>query len=348
METGMKEILVLMPLSDEDCLRLRRAAPSARFTFTKGERAAEETLERADAILGNLPPELLPQAKRLKWLQLNSAGADPYLVPGVLPAGVTLTSATGAYGPAVAEHMLAVTLSLLKKLPLYRDNQNQRLWRDEGPVKGIAGSLFLIVGFGDIGRTYGRMAHVLGGRVIGMRRRAGEAPDFAERVVPLEELDAWLPRADVTALFLPGGAQTAGLFSADRLARMKRGSLLLNGGRGGAVDTQALAAALESGRLGGAGLDVTDPEPLPPDHPLWKQKNAVITPHVAGWYHMEETVRRLVDICCANLRRYEAGEPLGNVVDFATGCAMRDWENGRTGCWYSERPAPPLEGESIS
>lgn len=249
----MKEILVLMPLPDEDCLRLRRAAPSARFTFTKGERAAEETLERADAILGNLPPELLPQAKRLKWLQLNSAGADPYLVPGVLPAGVTLTSATGAYGPAVAEHMLAVTLSLLKKLPLYRDNQNQRLWRDEGPVKGIAGSLFLIVGFGDIGRTYGRMAHVLGGRVIGCaagqgRRRISQRGWFHSR--------SWTPgcrRPDVTALFLPGGAQTAGLFSADRLARMKRGSLLLNGGRGGAVDTQALAAALVSGRRGAQG-----------------------------------------------------------------------------------------------
>lgn len=220
--------------------------------------------------------------------------------------------------------MLAVTLSLLKKLPLYRDNQSRRLWRDEGPVKGIAGSLFLIVGFGDIGRTYGRMVHALGGRVIGVRRRTGKKPAFAERIIPLDELDIWLPQADVTALFLPGGAQTAGLFSADRLARMKRGSLLLNGGRGSAVDTLALAAALESGRLGGAGVDVTEPEPFPPDHPLWGQEKAVITPHVAGWYHMEETVRRLVAICRANLRRYGAGEPLGNIVDFATGCAVRE------------------------
>lgn len=94
----MKEILVLMPLSDEDCRRLRQAAPSARFTFTNGQEAAAEAIERAHAILGNLPPELLSKAKRLEWLQLNSAGADPYLVPGVLPAGVTLTSATGAYG----------------------------------------------------------------------------------------------------------------------------------------------------------------------------------------------------------------------------------------------------------
>lgn len=315
----MKDILVLIPTDTETRRRLEEAAPGCRFTYASAQELPKAAVRRASIVLGNLPVPLLPQAQSLEWLQLNSAGADSYVQPGVLPAGVRLTNATGAYGPAVAEHMLAMTLSLMKKLPLYRDNQRASLWRDEGPVIGIPGSVFLIVGLGDIGSTYARSVSALGGRVLGIRRHLADKPDYVERLFSMEELDEALPLADVVALALPGNAQTAGLFSADRLNRMKPGAFLLNVGRGSAVDAEALCEALIAGRLAGAGLDVTDPEPLPADHRLWSLPNALITPHVSGWYHMKETGRRIAAICCRNLRHYLAGEELENQVDFATG-----------------------------
>ena len=132
-------------------------------------------------------------------------------------------------------------------------------------------------------------------------------------------MDSLLPRADVVAVTLPGTQATSGLLSRERIARMKEGAVLLNVGRGTIVDTEALCDALESGRLGGAGVDVTDPEPLPPEHRLWRLPTAVVTPHVSGFYHLKETHERIVDIMVENLKRFQAGEPLKNQVDFSTG-----------------------------
>ena len=315
----MKTIVSVIPVEDEDKRLLEQAAPGYRLLFAQPREIPVDGLRDAEVILGNVPRSVLREAIRLRWLQLNSAGADLYLQPGVLPEGVQLTNATGAYGPAVSEHLLAMTLELMKKLHLYRDNQQDKLWRDEGTVTGIADAVFLVVGLGDIGSCYARSVHALGGRVIGVRRHAGETPPYAERLVTADKLDEVLPLADVVVLCLPGTRETAALFSARRLALMKRGAFLLNGGRGTAVDTQALCDALHSGRLAGAGLDVTDPEPLPADHPLWTLPNAVITPHISGWYHMRQTQRRIVRLCAENLRRYVAGDPLLNLVDPATG-----------------------------
>ena len=132
-------------------------------------------------------------------------------------------------------------------------------------------------------------------------------------------LDEYLPQADCVAITLPGTTATKGMFDAERMAKMKDGAILLNVGRGMIVDTDALCAALENGKLAGAGVDVTDPEPLPADHPLWKMENAVITPHISGGYHLQETHDRIVRIMAENLKRFLAGEPLRNVVDFSTG-----------------------------
>lgn len=321
---AMPTILCVIPVKEEERRRLEAAAPGYRLVFAEAGAVPEEALHEAEVILGNIEGRRLGEAPGLRWVQLNSAGADPYLLPGVLPAGVVLTNATGAYGPAVAEHLLAMTLQQMKRLHQYRDNQNAARWRDEGPVTGIAGSVFLVVGLGDIGGAYGRMVAALGGRVIGVRRHAGDKPPFAERVVTADRLDDELPGADVVALCLPGGDSTRGLFSAERLARMKRGAYLFNVGRGSAVDSLALCGALAGGHLAGAGLDVTDPEPLPPDHPLWREPHACITPHVSGWYHMEQTRQRVAAICEDNLRRFVQGEPLRNVVDPATGYRRRE------------------------
>ena len=313
-----ENILVLLPVNDRQKAMLRESAPSAAFVFATPQTVTAAEVAAADAIIGNPPAALLQGAAHLQWLQLNSAGADAYL-HGALPAGTVLTNATGAYGLAISEHLLAMLLELMKKLHRYRDNQRQSLWKDEGPVHSVYGSRALVVGLGDIGGEFARRLQALGASVTGVRRSDPQRPPYVDRLVLADELDAVLPEADIVALCLPGTRETTHLLSAERLARMKPGAILLNVGRGSAIDTDALCAALESGHLGGAGLDVTDPEPLPAAHRLWQLPNAVITPHVSGGFHLEETFERIVAISAENLGRFMRGQPLRNQVDKSTG-----------------------------
>lgn len=315
----LENILVLLPVNDRQKAMLREKAPGATFVFQTAGTVTAEQMAQAEAIIGNPPAQLLPKAARLRWLQLNSAGADAYL-HGALPAGAVMTNATGAYGLAISEHLLAMLLSLLKNLPFYRDNQRQSLWKDGGPARSVYGSQALVVGLGDIGGEFARRLQALGASVTGVRRTDNaEVPPYVDRLVLADQLDDWLPTADIVALCLPGTQETTHLFSAQRIARMKPGAILLNVGRGSAIDTNALCDALESGRLSGAGLDVTDPEPLPADHRLWQTPGALITPHVSGGFHLRETFERIVAISAENLGRLVADQPLRNQVDFSTG-----------------------------
>ena len=224
-----------------------------------------------------------------------------------------LTSAAGAYGPAVSEHMLAMLLALYKRLPAYRDQQSSHIWADRGPVSTLHGKTVLIGGAGDIGRHFALLARALGAsRILGLCRSARDVQGF-DQVYALDALDMLLPKADVVALALPHAPETVRLLDRRRLMRMKPRAVLLNAGRGSAVDCAALAELLSAGHLLGAGLDVTDPEPLPPDHPLWDAPNVLITPHTAGGYnHMQLTLDRIRALFLDNLKRYVAGEPLRN------------------------------------
>lgn len=272
-----------------------------------------------DIIIGNLPKEKLNIAKNLKWLQLNSAGADVYVKEGVLPEGVILTNATGAYGLAISEHMLGVLLELLKKLNLYRDNQRENIWKDEGEVRSIYGSTVLVVGLGDIGSEFAKRIKALGGYTIGIRRSDTRKPEFIDELYLMDKLDEVLGRADVVALTLPQTKDTYKLFNKDRLLKMKKGAVLLNVGRGTVIDTDALYEVLQEDYLFGAAIDVTDPEPLPSAHNLWDLKNVIITPHISGDYHLRETHNRIVNIAAENLKAYLKGEELKNIVDLSTG-----------------------------
>lgn len=332
----MKNILVTVPVSQKqrDALeqegadvryRLGEALPSGRGgalpfpDLLPAEPVTEEDIAWADAILGNVKPELLKCAKNLQWLQTSSAGVEPYTRLGVMPAGAALTNATGAYGLAISEHMLGMLLMIYKKLELYRDGQLKGEWSEQGEVRTLLGATVLIMGMGDIGGSFGRLCKALGAYVIGLRRKDGSRPDYADEVHLTGELDSLLPRADVVAVTLPGTPATRGMLDKNRIALMKPGAVVLNVGRGYIIDTEALCDALESGRLGGAGLDVTEPEPLPGDHRLWGIPTAVITPHVSGGYHLHETHERIVDIFIENLSRFLRGGELKNQVDFETG-----------------------------
>jgi len=331
----MKEqhILVALPLSAAQQETLRGAAPQFCYRFTTQETVTLEEILWADAILGNVPVDLIRQNDHLVWFQSNFAGPDPYLEPGVLPENCLVTNATGAYGLAISEWMLGMWLALAKDLQLYRDRQHQHHWEAiERPVRSIAGARVLCVGLGDIGSSFARRAHLLGAQVVGVRRHGGDCPDYCLRVVDTAHLDEELPQADLVALSLPGTPETYRLFDAARLARCKPGAILLNVGRGNTVDCDALAAAVQSGALYGAAVDVTDPEPLPPDHPLWGLDNVIITPHISGRFSLPRTLDNIVEIFAHNLRRFAAGQTLDNQMSRTTRYVSGDTPGRRLTC----------------
>lgn len=306
--------LVALPLSQAQKNRFLTAAPQVAFTFKDPEEVTREDLEEKEILIGRIPASLCPYAAKARWYQAQAAGPDAYRKPGVLPEGVVLTSAVGAYGQAVSEHLLAMTLCLTKRLHTYRDAQHDHRWESQGQVTSLRGATVLVVGLGDIGDSYARLCYALGARVWGIRRSRVDVPDHMAGIYSPAHLDRLLPRADIVCLCLPDSSQTQKMFDRTRLEKMKPGAFLLNGGRGTVLDTDALIPLLESGRLGGVGLDVTDPEPLPPDHPLWDQPGALITPHISGLFHLPQTLDHLVDLSLENLGRYLAGKPLKNVV----------------------------------
>jgi phosphoglycerate dehydrogenase-like enzyme len=316
----LQNTLVTLPVSPEQRHALESAAPGA-IHFIKEEEAEHISLAGVDSIIGNFPLRRIPEVEGLKWLQLGGVGAEGYLER--VPAGALLTNATGAYGQAVAEHAFAMAWALLKKLHLYRDNQRSHLWRQEGDVASIRNATVLIVGMGDIGRHFARMAKAFGACILAVRRQAGVGAEGADETHPLSELRGLLPRADVVLVCLPGNASTRGILGAAEFAVMKRTALLLNVGRGLSVDTAALSEALASGQIFGAGLDVTDPEPLPEGHPLWAEPNALITPHVAGGFHLPATLDAVVRIAAENLRRIGNGEAPLNIVNRSLGYSAK-------------------------
>ncbi len=277
-----------------------------------------DNIENADAIFGNPTLEQIKLCTNLKWIQTASAGVDAY-IKGGFPEGVLLTNATGSYGLAISEHMLGMHLALLKKLLLYRDQQSSGTWKSRGTVSAVRGSTVLILGMGDIGSDYAKLVKAMGAYVIGVRRSDTTKPDYVDELYLSDELENVISRADVVAIALPGTKKTAKLIDDKLIEKMKDNAIVLNVGRGNIIDTDALCNALESKKLGGAGLDVTDPEPLPSEHRLWKIETALITPHVSGGFHLKETRERLIEIFKHNLDCLKSGKTLKNIVDFNEG-----------------------------
>ena len=313
-QTENAEIVVALPLNETDRARLETAVSGHGLTFSVTDDASPEAFQNAEIIFGNPAPEQLHGAAKLRWIQLCSAGSDRY-TNDALPNGVCLTNASGAYGPSIGEYMLCTVMGLMLGLPALRDNQRLHQWKHEGKVRHIAGSVALSVGFGDIGREFAKRYHALGGHVIGVKRTPGIKPDYADELHTSADLEKLLPRADVVALSLPATDKTRHLFGREEFSKMKDGAFFVNVGRGSAVNTDELNEALRSGKLGGAALDVTDPEPLPADHPLWDAPNTIITPHVAGGWSAPENFERVMDIFVDNLGRYLRGEPMKNRVN---------------------------------
>ena len=213
-----KKVLVCLPLNDAHRAALEASVPEFEFRFNALDDVHAEDVLWADVVLGNAPVPMIRQNRHIEWFQSNSAGPDAYLKPGVLPENCMVTNATGAYGLAISEWMLAMWLGIQKDMFLYRDRQNQRQWAPiDRPVRGITGARVLCVGMGDIGSNFARRAHMLGAEVVGVRRMVHPdtpCPDYCLRVVAQSQLDEELPEADLIALSLPGTPETNKLFNA--------------------------------------------------------------------------------------------------------------------------------------
>ncbi len=293
-------------------------AMTVRF-FGKKEKAEAMACAREAEVIYAMSRELLAGAEKLKWYCSASAGMDDLSAqPEMLPAGCLVTN-SNVYGLTIAEHTVMVALMLLRRMPEYEARMRERDWRGGLPIRSIHGLTVAMVGTGQIGRCIAQRFHALGAaKIVGVNRSGRKAEGFDE-IVPVEELDRVLPEVDMVILAVPGTAQTVRLLSRERIALLRPEALVINVGRGTAIDQAALAEALNAGRIAGAALDVVAQEPLPADDPLWTAKNLILTPHVSGTFTLAYTVDRNVDSFCEDLANYIAGRPLAHRVDLTRG-----------------------------
>lgn len=302
---------------------LSRTVPNARIVPGRGADLAKEIVD-ADALVGiNLTPELFRAARQLKWLHISSAGVEAHgnqvgLFPALIESDVVVTNAKNIYGPQIADHAFAFLLALTRRLNVTIPRQQLEDWpTGRGGMIELDGKTAVIIGVGGIGSQIAQRAHGFGMKVIGVDIRDIPASNMVQRVVPPDMLDSVLPEADVVFVSVPHTAKSHKMMGPREFELMKQGSYFIAVSRGGTYSHDGLVKALDSRRLAGAGLDVTDPEPLPKGDPLWKFPNVVITPHVAGGSdNLEKRLDYLVE---ENIRRFSAGLPLLNVVDKKAG-----------------------------
>lgn len=313
------KIVIGMDLNPEQRAPFLAAAEGHDVLFVSRGGITAENAADAEVILGNPPHAILPQLKKLRMLQLNSAGNDGYDTAIAACPNAKLYNGSGAYGLAISEHMLCVLLMLMKKMHLYRDIQPTGQWHNFGQVQSIWHSRILVLGMGNIGTAFAERVKAMGAYVIGMKRTPGDVPPCCDEMHTIEHLDEILPTVDAVCMSLPNTPATQGILSAERIASMKPGAYIVNVGRGSAIDQPALIDALNSGRLGGAALDVMTPEPLPENHLLWTARNCLITPHISGGYNLPQTYVYVQEIALRNLKAYLSGAPLINEVNLNIG-----------------------------
>ena len=326
-------------IPDDQVQWLRREFPQHAFVRADSDAETLERIVDADVVFGaTVRPDQLAAARRLRWIHSPAAGIGNMLFPEMVASPVVMTNSRGNSAVTIAEHVIAVTLALLRDLPLALRRQTEHKWaQDEfnagARVRLLRDCRVLIVGFGSIGRETGRLMAALGATVVGIRKNASSRiPSTNSRVpthnppaagaVGVEELGrgsllAELALADVVVIAAPQTPETLHMIGQAQLASMKPGAVLVNVSRGKLVDESALARALETGRLRGVALDVFEHEPLSSDSPLWAREDVLITPHVAGFQsrHWQDAAA----IFAGNLRRFEAGQALLNPVDKAAG-----------------------------
>jgi phosphoglycerate dehydrogenase-like enzyme len=271
----------------------------------------------------SLRAEQLVHARELKWIHSTAAGVAQLMYPQLRQSGITVTNASGIFSVPMAEHSMGLILAMARNFPdsvRYQDQLKwsvQVLWDRPQHLTEINGSVLLIVGYGSIGRELARRAKAFDMSIWGVTRSGKGDRTYTEKIFPASQLNEALPSADYVVIAAPETSETKHLIGAEQIARMKRGARLINVARGSLLDEAALIGALQSGALGGAALDVTGVEPLPPESPLWKAPNLFITPHTSAiserlWLRETELFLKLLD-------EWFSGKELSNRVDFSRG-----------------------------
>jgi phosphoglycerate dehydrogenase-like enzyme len=283
-----------------------------------------EELPDTDIFVGySLRAQQLVDGKKLKWIHSTAAGVAQLMYPELRESGIMVTNPSGVFSIPMAEHTMGMLLALAKNFPdcvRLQDQavwSQQKLWDKPQHFTELNGKVLLIVGFGSIGRELAKRARAFDMRVWGVTRSGEGDLSHAEKIVAVSQLEEVLPDADYVLIAAPETSETKRLIGAPQIARMKRGARLINVGRGSLLEERALIAALESGALGGAALDVAETEPLPPENPLWKAPNLFITPHISAV--SDRLWGRETDLLMELLERWFDGRELFNRVDFARG-----------------------------
>lgn len=292
---------------------LQTASSGARVVGVQADRLLSEIAD-ADAIFGTVNPELIRAGKKLKWVQTYSAGVETYRSPELLSSDIVLTNAKIIQGPNIADHAFAMLLALSRDLHRIIPARPKEEWTrgQHNPIE-LRGKTALIVGVGGIGMQIAQRAKGFDMRVIGVDPKDISFTGYVEKIVTPDRIDTVIPEADVVFVSAPHTPESEGMIGAKQFEAMKKGAYFIAVSRGKLYNTDALVKALDSRRLAGAGLDVTNPEPLPKGHPLWKFENVIITPHIAG--QSDNVQGRRIDLLKENIRRFVAGERLLNVVD---------------------------------
>lgn len=312
--------VLVPPTPPEQLSELRTAAPGVELVECRSEDEAEREVGDAVASYGFISPRVIRAGKKLRWVQQPSAGVEHLMeIPELVEGDMILTNMQRVYAPEIADQALGYLLAFTRDLGHFVRSQAGRRWpsrRDGIVLDELAGKTLLLIGLGGIGSEIARRAYGFGMRVIATDPKVQERPLFVEELHRPAAFHGLLPRADVVASAVPLTKVSRKMIGAKEFGMMKPGVIVINVSRGGVIDTGALVSALDSRKVAAAGLDVTDPEPLPKDHPLWL-RNVIITPHTAGQSPGGD--RRRHEIFRENLRRFAAGEMLLNVVDKKVG-----------------------------
>jgi len=317
-------IVLCYPVEPRHIAQIAVAAPYAEIVDAGQERVAAE-LPEADIFCGHpkvpVPWEEVVRRRRLQWIQSSAAGLDHCLVPCVVESDITVTSASGVLANQVADHTMALLSGVLRSLPTFFRQQEKREFIRR-PTRDLHGARIGIIGLGRNGRRLAEVLSAFRTTILATDWFPVNKPPHVAELLPADAIDDILPRIDVLILAAPLTDVTRGMIDARRLALLPRGALVINVARGPLIVTDDLVAALESGRLGGAAVDVTDPEPLPPESKLWSLSNVIITPHVGG--QAASRIDDMTNFFCNNLTRYLTGSPLVNLVDKHLGFPLPD------------------------
>ena len=289
------------------------------FTLDQFEEA-KACVQDCEILYAHSPDLLRAAPATLKWYCCSFAGVDPYCKdPAIFANPDCILTNSNVYGVTIAEHVVMVTLMLLRRMPEYEEVVRNRSWSNQLPIRSIRDNEFTILGTGNSGvNVADRMRGMGAAKIIGLSRSGRPHPAFDE-VHPIADLDKVLPDTKILVMALPGTAETIHILNRERIALLPKDAYIINVGRGTAIEQEPLIEALNEGRIAGAALDVMDPEPLPHDHPLWSAKNLILTPHVSGNMTLGYTCDTNVAMFCEDLKNYAAGKPLNGFVDRTKG-----------------------------